>query len=284
MKKFGIIMRSMLSGWDGIFSLGFVAVWILISLVSLVWTPHALNATDGYNVWTAPSSQHWLGTDGAGSDALSWLMAGSATELLIVVCVAVLTFVIGLAGVALSVTRNSGFNRGVTVVIDALISIPTIVVALLCAAPLGATIVGVIISCTFAYSLNMMRVIRPVARAAVNSDYVTFARYKGKSDLRIFIDHVIPAIMPASLINVSLASATAILAESGLTYLGVGVPTEIPSWGRSLATASHYIAIHPSVVIWPGLVITSAVVALNLLGDALRESVDPLTNERLRQA
>ncbi|MFD0705401.1 ABC transporter permease [Alloscardovia venturai] len=283
MRKLRIVTRSLLHRWDGAFPLIFIGIWILVSCVSLVWTPFSLSYTNGYNVWTTPSRVHWLGTDGAGVDSFSWLMAGSATELLIVVIVAMVTLVVGIAGVALTVTHSFGFNRVIIVVVDALISIPVIVVALLCAAPYGATIVGVIVSCAFAYSLNLIRVVRPVATAAAASDYVVFARYKGKSDVRVFFDHIMPSIMPAVIINVSLAAATSILAESGLTYLGVGVPSSVPSWGHSLATTSHYISIHPSVVMWPGLIITLAVIALNLVGDAMREVVDPLTNPALKE-
>ncbi|TCD55019.1 ABC transporter permease [Alloscardovia theropitheci] len=283
-KRMGIILKSLLTRWDGLIASIFCMLWIAVSIISLVWTPYALTFTDGYNVWSAPSSSHILGTDGAGADVFSWLMAGSATELLIVCAVAVITAVCGVSGVAVSVSRNSGV-RGISVVtFDALISIPIIVIALLCAAPWGASIVGVIIACSFAYSLNLMRVVRPSAITAVRSPYVTFARYKGISEFKIFWTHILPQIIPSVIINVSFASATAILAESGLTYLGVGVPSHIASWGRSLSTAANFVTIHPSVALWPGVIITVAVIMINLLGDALRESIDPLTNAELRRS
>lgn len=278
-----IIIRSILTRTDGLFACLFCALWIITALVSLVWTPYDLNFSDGYNVWSSPSAAHWLGTDGAGADIASWLLAGSATELLIVIAVSVITCVVGIAGVSVTISRHTGVRTLSVIIIDALISIPTIVVALLCAAPLGASIAGIIIACSFAYSLNLMRVVRPVAVAAARSPYVTFARYKGKSHGRIFIEHILPQIMPSVIINVSLAAATSMLAESGLTYLGVGVPSHIASWGRSLASAVSYVTVHPSIAIWPGLLITLAVLSVNLLGDALREASDPVSNEALRQ-
>lgn len=282
--KARIIVTSILRRWDGLVSTIFCAVWIAVAAVSLVWTPYPLTYTDGYNVWNAPSAAHLLGTDGAGADIFTWLMAGSAMELLIVAAVTVITFVCGIAGVALTVYRNSGVRNLAVIVIDALISIPIVVIALLCAAPMGATILGVIIACSFAYSLNLMRVIRPLATHAARSSYVTFARYKGASETRIFLTHIVPQIMPSVVINVSLSAATAILAESGLTYLGIGVPSHIASWGHSLSTAASFVAIHPAIAIWPGVIITVAVIMLNLLGDAIRESIDPLTNDTLRSA
>ncbi|WP_018143161.1 ABC transporter permease [Alloscardovia criceti] len=282
-QKFFISLKSMFSRWDGIVSGVFCALWVIVAIVSLVWTPYALTFTDGYNVWSSPSSQHILGTDGAGADIASWLLAGSATELLIVLLVSVITFVLGVAGVALTVHHNVGVRNTTVVVVDALISIPIVVIALLCAAPMGATIAGVIISCAFAYSLNLMRVVRPLAVSAARSSYVTFARYKGVSEWTIFMRHILPQIMPAVTVNISLAAATSILAESGLTYLGIGVPAHIASWGSSLATAASMITVHPTIALWPGLLITVAVVMINLFGDALRESFDPVTNPALRQ-
>lgn len=100
----------------------------------------------------------------------------------------------------------------------------------------------------------------------------------------MFFTHVVPAIAPTMAVQLSMSAGTAILAESGLTYLGIGVPAGVPSWGRSLATCAKLITVHPLTVIWPGLLITAVVVALNLLGDALRDCADPLVNAELRRA
>ena len=125
-------------------------------------------------------------------------------------------------------------------------------------------------ACSFAYSLNLMRVVRPVAVAARGSLTLLSRGIKENHTAEFFIEHILPQIMPSVIINVSLAAATSMLAESGLTYLGVGVPSHIASWGRSLASAVSYVTVHPSVTIWPGLLITLAVLSVNLLGDALR--------------
>ncbi|WP_418968924.1 ABC transporter permease [Alloscardovia omnicolens] len=283
LKKLWIIIVSIMKRPDGLAASVFCGLWVIVSLVSLIWTPYDLTFSDGYNVWSAPSSAHLLGTDGAGADIASWLLAGSATELAIVLAVSVITLIVGVAGVALTVSTHLAVRTTAVIVIDALISIPTVVVALICAAPLGASITGIIIACSFAYSLNLMRVVRPIAVSAVRSSYVTFARYKAVPEWKIFLHHILPQIMPTVIINVSLAAATSILAESGLTYLGIGVPSHIASWGRSLATAVSYVTVHPSVAIWPGLLITVAVVSVNLLGDAIREASDPMSNEALRR-
>ncbi|MFC0265571.1 ABC transporter permease [Alloscardovia macacae] len=277
-----MILRSLIRRWDGLLPLIFVVLWALVGLVSLLWTPYALTDTDGYSVWAAPSAAHVLGTDGAGADIATWLMAGSATEFAIVVAVIALTAVLGVGGVALSVAHSARVRSVSVLVIDALISIPTVVIALILAAPAGASVLAVILACSIVYALNLMRVVRPAAAAAARSQYVVYARYKGVSEWRIFVQHILPQVMPSVIITVSHSAATAILAESGLTYLGIGVPAHVASWGQSLATAARFVTLHPATAIWPGLLITVAVIALNILGDAVRECADPLTNPLLR--
>ena len=170
------------------------------------------------------------------------------------------------------------------VVVDALISIPTVLIALVLAVPLGASIAVIVIACGFGYGLNLARVARPQALLAAQSDYVESAVSNGASGACVFFRHIVPNILPVMLVQLSLSAGTAVLAESGLTYLGVGVPSGTSSWGHSLATTVRFITVYPLTVLWPGLVVTVAVVALNLFGDALRDAIDPVTNPELRRA
>ena len=118
----------------------------------------------------------------------------------------------------------------------------------------------------------------------VRSPYVESAVANGASGTRIFFDHVVPNILPMLLVQLSISAGTAVLAESGLTYLGVGVPPGTPSWGHSIATSVGFINVYPLTVIWPGLIVTLVVVALNIFGDVLRVAVDPLANPKLRES
>lgn len=286
MRAFRCVLSCVFHRADGAYALVVLGLWIAVAVVSLVWVPVDVDAIDGYNVWAAPSSAHPLGTDGAGHDVLSWLMRGSATELAIVVVVTVLTAALGTLGVWASVGSRRGRGRGSRlwmIVVDTLISIPTVIVALIISVPLGASVAVIVIACTFAYSLSIVRVTRPVASLAASSRYVEAAQACGVGNARIFFTHILPAVSPTLMVQVSMSAGTSILAESGLTYLGVGVPSGTPSWGRSLATGARFITVAPLTVLWPGLVITLVVVALNLLGDALRDCADPVANPRLRQ-
>lgn len=285
-RRAGIILRSMWHRADGAYALDVLATWFVVCAVSAFWTPYGLLYSDAHNVWDGPSAAHPLGTDGAGHDLLTWLMKGSVTQLGIVVLVVACTMVLGLLGVWASVGSHAGAGRGSRiwmVCVDTLIAVPTVLVAMLVSVPLGSSIAVIVIACSFAYALSMVRVTRPVAQLAAASPYVAASRSYGVGEGRIFFSHVVPAIAPMMAVQLSMSAGTAILAESGLTYLGIGVPAGVPSWGRSLATCAKLITVHPLTVIWPGLIITAVVVALNLLGDALRDCADPLVNADLRR-
>ncbi|QOL36841.1 ABC transporter permease [Bifidobacterium subtile] len=277
------VLKSIWAHAQGRYALIVLSAWVLIALASLLWTPHSLWATDGYHVWAAPSTDHWLGTDGTGADVFSWLMAGSRTNLLIVVLTIGVSAVIGLLLIAAMVS-GAAMLSGVTVVaVDALISIPTVLIALILAVPMGASIAVIVIACGLGYGLNLARVARPQALLAARSDYAEAARAAGVSPLRVLVSHIVPNALPTMSVQLSLSAGTAVLAESGLTYLGIGVPSGVPSWGHSLATSVKFINVYPITVLWPGLIVTCVVVALNLFGDALREAADPVANPALRQ-
>ncbi|AIZ16048.1 ABC transporter permease [Bifidobacterium pseudolongum] len=274
----------MWSHGTGRFALIVLGLWMLISVVSLFWTPQSLWKTDGYHVWSAPSRAHWLGTDGTGADLFSWLMAGSRTNLLIVLLTVAFAAAFGVLLIAMMVSRHSALAHGSVVAIDALISIPTVLIALMLAVPMGASVAVIVLACGFGYGLNLARVARPQALLAAHSMYVESALANGASAPRVFFTHIVPNIMPVLIVQCSLSAGTAVLAEAGLTYLGVGVPSGVPSWGHSLSTSVRFINIYPLTVLWPGLLVTIVVVALNLFGDALRDASDPLINPRLRGA
>ncbi|MEK0306330.1 ABC transporter permease [Bifidobacterium favimelis] len=269
---------------QGRFSLVVLGFWLAVSLVSIFWTPVSLWETDGYRIWRGPSRSHILGTDGTGADILSWLMAGSGTNLVISLLAVLFSALLGLVLVAGMISPHLAVSQGVVVLVDALISLPTVLLALILAVPLGPGMAVVIVACGFGYGLNLARIVRPQALLAAGSDYVRSALSDGVGRGRIFLTHILPNLAPVLSVQLSMSAGTAVLAESGLTYLGIGVPPGLPSWGHSLTTSVKFINIYPLTVIWPGLVVTLAVVALNLFGDSLRDAADPVANPALREA
>lgn len=250
-------------------------LWLAIAAISLFWTPYSLLKTNGYEVWQKPSFAHLLGTDGTGADMLSWLMAGSRVELVIVVCTVMISALIGTVLLSIMISQYKIIRATSVMAVDALISVPTVLIALMLAVPFGANVLVIVIACGFGYGFNLARIVRPSAKLVLQSDYVNSAISQGASRRYVLLRHVLPNITPVALVQLSLSAGTVILAESGLTYLGVGVPSGVPSWGRVLATSVTLIHVNPLAVLWPGLILTIVVVALNLLGDVLRKVLDP---------
>ena len=250
-------------------------LWIAIAAISLFWTPYSLLKTNGYEVWQKPSFAHLLGTDGTGADMLSWLMAGSRVELVIVVCTVMISALIGTVLLSIMISQYKIIRATSVMAVDALISVPTVLIALMLAVPFGANVLVIVIACGFGYGFNLARIVRPSANLVLQSDYVNSAISQGASRRYVLLRHVLPNITPVALVQLSLSAGTVILAESGLTYLGVGVQSGVPSWGRVLATSVTLIHVNPLAVLWPGLIVTIVVVALNLLGDVLRKVLDP---------
>lgn len=250
-------------------------LWLAIAAISLFWTPYSLLKTNGYEVWQKPSFAHLLGTDGTGADMLSWLMAGSRVELVIVVCTVMISALIGTVLLSIMISQYKIIRATSVMAVDALISVPTVLIALMLAVPFGTNVLVIVIACGFGYGFNLARIVRPSAKLVLQSDYVNSAISQGASRRYVLLCHVLPNITPVALVQLSLSAGTVILAESGLTYLGVGVPSGVPSWGRVLATSVTLIHVNPLAVLWPGLIVTIVVVALNLLGDVLRKVLDP---------
>lgn len=267
-------LRALWRRGSGRYALIVLGLWVVVAIVSLFWTPQPLLATDGYHVWAQPSAAHPLGTDGTGADVLSWLMAGSRTNLAIAVLTVICSGALGLLLVGLMVSRSSGLASTTVAVVDALISIPTVLIALLLTVPFGASVGVIVGACSIAYGLNLARIARPSAMLAARSDYVESALAGGASGWYAFTRHVVPNIMPVLTVQLTISAGTSVLAEAGLTYLGVGVGAGVPSWGHSLSTSVKLINVFPLTVVWPGLVVTLAVVALNLLGDALNSAME----------
>ncbi len=250
-------------------------LWIAIAAISLFWTPYSLLKTNGYEVWQKPSFAHLLGTDGTGADMLSWLMAGSRVELVIVICTVIISALIGTVLLSIMISQYKIIRATSVMAVDALISVPTVLIALMLAVPFGTNVLVIVIACGFGYGFNLARIVRPSANLVLQSDYVNSAISQGASRRYVLLRHVLPNITPVALVQLSLSAGTVILAESGLTYLGVGVQSGVPSWGRVLATSVTLIHVNPLAVLWPGLIVTIVVVALNLLGDVLRKVLDP---------
>ena len=270
----------------GRFGVIVVAVIVLVAAISLVWTPFDPQHVDIAARWQGPSWPHLLGTDGSGRDILSLVMSGAQTTVFVAIGSAVIAAVFGILLAALGALTARWVRESVAVLVDILIAFPVLLIALMISAIFGRSLWVVIWAVGIGFSVNIGRVTRPELRRVLHSDFVLAARASGLTPAQNLYRHLLPNVAPVFIVQLSWGMAVAVLAEAGLSYLGVGAPVTQPSWGLLLAELQQFLTVHPLSVLWPGLAITFTVLGLNLLGDALREATDPTlsrTDERMPQ-
>jgi peptide/nickel transport system permease protein len=224
----------------------------------------------------APSVAHWMGTDELGRDILSRIIYGTRVSMIVSVSVVFGAGIVGLGIGALAGYFGGWFDRFVNIVlINAFLSFPGILLAIAFAAFLGPGLGKVILALVITGWAGYARLARAQILQAKEMEYVLAARSVGASDARILVRHLLPNILQPILVQATIAMAGAILAESTLSFLGVGVLAPMPSWGAMLNDARGHLFDAPHLVIFPALAVMTAVLAFNLLGDALRDWMDP---------
>jgi peptide/nickel transport system permease protein len=224
----------------------------------------------------APSVSHWMGTDELGRDILSRIIYGTRVSMIVSVSVVLGAGIVGLAIGSLAGYFGGWFDRFVNIVlINAFLSFPGILLAIAFAAFLGPGLGKVILALVITGWAGYARLARAQILQAKEMEYVLAARSVGASDARILVRHLLPNILQPILVQATIAMAGAILAESTLSFLGVGVLAPMPSWGAMLNDARGHLFDAPHLVIFPALAVMTAVLAFNLLGDALRDWMDP---------
>jgi peptide/nickel transport system permease protein len=236
---------------------------------------------------TAPGAAHWFGTDDVGRDVFSRVMYGARLSLLVGVAVVLFSFVVGVfCGVVAGYYRR--LDNVVMRVMDGLMAFPAIVLAIALMASLGPSVLNVIIAIGVVYSPRVARVVRGSVLVIRESAYVEAARALGASDLTLIARHILPNCVSPVIVQGSFVFAAAVLTEAALSFLGVGVPPYVPSWGNILADGRLYIQQAPWLVLFPGAAIMLTILGLNLFGDGVRDLLDPkirgLHTERQRAA
>lgn len=259
------------------FLLGAVLTFLLVfaATLSWVWTPWSPYEIDMAQKLQRPSAAHWLGTDPFGRDVASLLLVGARNSILVGVIAVSIGLFIG-AGLGLLAAAKRGWVEEVIMrLADFTFAFPAILSAIMMTAVFGAGIVNSIIAIGIFNIPNFIRVTRASAVAVWSREYVLAARACGKGPFRITLDHVLPNISSVLIVQVTIRFAIAILAEAALSYLGLGTQPPQPSWGRMLAEAQTLLFQAPLLAVFPGVAIVMAVLGLNLLGDGLRDLMDP---------
>jgi peptide/nickel transport system permease protein len=259
------------------FTIGFVISSIIVAgaLVSLVYTPYDPTAMDIRHRLEPPSQVHWLGTDHYGRDVFSRIMQGAVNSIIVgLVAVSIgMSFGVLLGSVA-------GYSRGIPDEIimrmsDLLYGFPAVLSAILITSVFGPGIINSMVAIGIFYIPIFARLTRASSLSVWERDYIMAARAAGRSDFSITFRHVLPNITAPLIIQGTVQFAVAILAEAGLSYLGLGTQPPKASWGQMLQEAQTFMGASPGLAIFPGLAIALAVLGFNLLGDGLRDTLDP---------
>ena len=249
---------------------------LLASAVSFVWVPYDITQMDIAGKLQGPSGTHWLGTDHFGRDILSMVMLGARTS----IAVALVAVGIGIAiGVPLGLIAAANKGGWLDEIImrgnDLIFAFPSLVIAILITAAFGPSAINAIIAIGIFNLPVFARVTRAGALPVWTLDYIRAAQVAGKGRTLISIEHILPNILNLLIVQGTIQFSLGILAEAGLSYVGLGAQPPTPSWGRMLADAQTFVTLAPHVAIIPGLCIFTTVLGLNLLGDGLRDALDP---------
>lgn len=259
----------------GVAGIAAVGLFVLMVLVSLAWTPYDPLAVDATAAWQSISLQHWLGTDSMGRDQFSRLLVGAQVTALAIVVAGAVSAVVG-TGAAFAVAVAPPVLREVLQrAVDVAVAFPTLVVAIVLVTGFGASTMVAGVAVGLSASVVVTRTVLPELTRALASDYALLARAGGGGTWWVLTRHALPNVAPTLLVRLTQIMGGAALAEAGLSYLGFGTPSPTPSWGRSLADMQTQILLRPEALVAPSVAIVVVVLGFNLLGDALRDALDP---------
>jgi peptide/nickel transport system permease protein len=261
-----------------------VGIVVAAAAISLFWTPR----DPGHVVVSArlrpPGyAGSLLGTDQLGRDELSLLIAGARNTLLVGVVTVLIAMALGVPVGGLAALYRGPLEEVAMRSTDVLLAFPALLLAILFAAVFRPSTITAMAAIGLAFVPIFARVVRGAGLQVMEQDYVTAARTFGSRGGWIFWRHLLPNVNAVIIVQAALAFAVAILAEAALSYLGLGTPPPTPSWGRMLSESQSYLDQAPLLALWPGLCIALAVLGFNLLGDGLRDLLDPRLVERLPQ-
>ena len=257
--------------------LGFAVVlfFVLVALLAPWLAPYDPVATNWSAIRAAPSAAHWFGGDELGRDVLSRIIWGARASILAGVVSVSISLALGVPIGMLAGYAGRWVDALISRVTDAMLACPFLILAIALAAFLGPSLTNAMIAIGISATPVFIRLTRAQVLSAKAEDYVEAARALGNPHLRIALRHIFPNIVAPLIVQATLAIAAAVIAEASLSFLGLGQQPPAPSWGSMLNTARNYIDQAPWMAIWPGVSIFLLVLSFNLLGDGLRDALDP---------
>lgn len=252
-----------------------VLLFVLIALFAPLLANHNPITTGFLNIRKPPSAQYWLGTDELGRDVYSRMVYGARASLMVGVVSVFIAMIVGVPFGLLAGYFGGWVDGVISRITESLMAIPFLILAIALAAFLGPNLINAMMAIGISAAPKFVRIARGQVLAVKSEDYVQGARALGASDTRIILRHILPNIMAPLIVQATITIATAIIAEASLSFLGLGLQPPTPSWGSMLNTAKDYMSQAPWMSIFPGAAIFLVVLGFNLLGDGLRDALDP---------
>ena len=250
-------------------------IMLLSGIVSLFWTPYSVELLDIQHKLQGASAAHWLGTDHFGRDVFSMLMVGAWNSMLVSVFAIGFGAGIGVPLGALAAGKGGWVEESVMRFNAFAFAFPALLTAVMLSAVYGPGTINSVLAIGIFNIPVFARITRGSALSIYKREFILAARTSGKGEVRIAMDHILPNIASVLIVQGTIQFALGILAEAGLSYLGLGTQPPMPSWGKMLSEAQTMMFFAPQLAILPGLAIVLTVLGLNLLGDGLRDILDP---------
>ena len=267
------LTRKFIKKKAAVVSLIFLLILVVIAIVRP--TPYDISIPDYDNILSPPTSTHWFGTDEYGRDIFSRMIHGTRLSLSVAIVGVTVGAVIGtVLGIIAGYYRGAA-EKIIMRITDVLLSFPGLLLAIGIVAIIGPGLINVVISIAISGIPNFTRIIRSNTLAIKELLYIEASRSIGVSDSRLLFKHIFPGTIPSLIVSYTMRLGTAIISAASLSFLGFGASTKNPDWGAMLSSGRDYIGLAPHMILYPGLAIFFTVLAFNLLGDGLRDTLDP---------
>jgi peptide/nickel transport system permease protein len=251
-------------------------VFLAAALVSFAWTPYDVTALDIPAKLQPPSAEHWFGTDHFGRDVFSMVMVGARVSLAVALVAVGIGMGLGVPlGLAAAARKGTLLDEIIMRGNDLVFAFPALLIAVMITAVFGPSALNAIIAIGIFNVPVFARIARGGALSLWTREFILAARVAGKGAMRISAEHILPNITNLLIVQGTIQFSLGILAEAGLSYIGLGVQPPTPSWGRMLADSQTFFSFAPHLALFPGLAIVLTVLGLNLMGDGLRDLLDP---------
>lgn len=252
-----------------------VALFVLIAIFAGVLSSYDPNATSLYDINQGPSSEHLLGTDNVGRDVLTRLMYGARVSLIVGVLAVIVACVIGVLLGLCAAYFGGKVDAVIMRLCEALMSIPSIILSMALIAVFGSGMRNLAFILGVSTIPGYVRMMRAQALTVKESDYILAGQLQGAKDFYLMIKHILPNAISPIIVMMTQMVGTTILMESGLSFIGIGVSVPMASWGSMVANGKNYLLVNPTMAIAPGICIALLVICLNVMGDGVRDALDP---------